>query len=107
MAFDDFNYDAYNKHILIDENFDSPEDKLRAQEEGFHPPRLDTIDQPPNPLTEANIKKTNLEQFEFEEIDTRTEQEIEKSEMDKRFENHQKDPEEFDEDQSKAKTEED
>ena len=69
MAFDDYNYDAYNRHILIDENFDSPEAKLLAQHEGL------SIDQsqPGVPLTVALLRSERLGQFEFDETNTKTE----------------------------------
>jgi hypothetical protein len=37
MRFDDFNYDAYNKHILVDQNFEPYDEETVRDLDGFVP----------------------------------------------------------------------
>lgn len=41
MCFDDYNYDLYNKYVLVDPNFNPDEDSPMG-EQGFVPKKVET-----------------------------------------------------------------
>ena len=78
MSFDDFNYESYNDHILLDQNLQTLSDKLRTQVGGFNPSQPNGQDQDQfQTLTEQRLRTGKIAKFEFGETDARTEKEIE------------------------------
>ena len=84
MRFDDFNYDAYNKHILVDDNHNQYDELTTQLLDGFVPEKSNTIAHAAiaerKRLTQKAMTNKFIEKFQHEELDVRTENEIAESE---------------------------
>lgn len=85
MRFDDFNYDAYNKHILVDQNFEPYDEETVRDLDGFVPQKSNTVTSAAaaqqQQLTSLILSNKLLSTFQFDQVDVRTENEIADSEQ--------------------------
>ena len=75
MTFEDYNYDLYNKYILIDPNIQEAEEEEIKELGGFAPQTNVKHDDDVKSiaLTDKLIEHNNPDHFTFDALDTRTE----------------------------------
>ena len=83
MRFDDFNYDAYNKHILVDQNIEPYNEQTMIDLDGFVPEKSNAVTSAAageqQQLTSLRLSNKVMANFQFDQVDVRTENEIEES----------------------------
>ena len=77
MTFDDYNYDLYNKYILIDPNLHESDEEEIKEIGGFDPKTNVKQDDDGKSvaLTDKILETNNQDHFRFDALDTRTEEE--------------------------------
>ena len=83
MRFDDFNYDAYNKHILVDQNIEPYNAQTVIDLDGFVPQKSNAVTSAAageqQQLTSLRLSNKVMANFQFDQVDVRTENEVEES----------------------------
>ena len=83
MRFDDFNYDSYNKHILVDQNIEPYNSQTMIDLDGFVPEKSNTVTSAAageqQQLTSLRLSTKVMSNFQFDQVDVRTENEVEES----------------------------